>query len=135
MSKVARKCLLAAGINPTRRRIAIADLLFGAGDRHITAEQLYQEATNAGIRITPATVYRTLNQFKQVGLLREIAISSKKRYFDTKITSHQHVYIEDENRLMDVPKNTLKVSGIPSPPEGTTVTSIDVLVHVSANSG
>ena len=111
----------------------MADLLFGDGDRHVTAEELYQESMNAGIRLTPATVYKPLNQFKQAGLLREIAINGKRRYFDTRVAGHQHVYIENENRLIDIPKDTLNVVGIPAPPEGTRVTSIDVLVHVSAN--
>ena len=30
-----------AGLRPTRQRVALAELLFAKGDRHLTAEMLY----------------------------------------------------------------------------------------------
>ena len=35
------------GLRPTRQRMALGWILFGKGDRHITAEMLYEEATRA----------------------------------------------------------------------------------------
>ena len=39
--------LQAAGLRPTRQRMALGWLLFGKGARHLTAEMLYEEATHA----------------------------------------------------------------------------------------
>src|SRR4029077_14657752 len=51
------------GLRPTRQRLALVKLLFEQGDRHITAEQLHEEAQGAGVRISLATVYNSLQQF------------------------------------------------------------------------
>merc|ERR1712146_817256 len=53
-----------AGLRPTRQRVALADLLFAAGDRHVSAEALHEEAQNAGFSVSLATVYNTLHQFR-----------------------------------------------------------------------
>src|SRR5215510_5566802 len=61
------------GLRPTRQRMALGWILFGKGDRHITAEMLYEEATKAKVPVSLATVYNTLHQFTDVGLLRQVA--------------------------------------------------------------
>ena len=65
--------LRAAGLRPTRQRMSLAKLLFEMGDRHVTAEQLHQEAGQGRIRVSLATVYNTLHQFTSAGLVREVA--------------------------------------------------------------
>ncbi len=67
-----------AGMRPTRQRMSLGDLLFGSGDRHITAEQLHVETVQAGIAVSLATIYNTLNQFTEAGLLREVAVEGHK---------------------------------------------------------
>ena len=64
----------AAGLRPTRQRIALAELLFAKGDRHLSAEELHEEALNAGVAVSLATVYNTLHQFTEAGLLRILAL-------------------------------------------------------------
>ena len=90
-----------AGLRPTRQRVSLAVLLFGNGDRHVTAEMLHEEAVRAGGRVSLATVYNTLHQFKRAGLLREIAIGGQRAYFDTNTSNHNHYFVEGEARLMD----------------------------------
>ena len=51
------------GLRPTRQRMALGWLLFGKGDRHLTAEMLYEEATRAKVPVSLATIYNTLHQF------------------------------------------------------------------------
>src|SRR5271163_1783233 len=70
-------------LRPTRQRMALGWLLFAKGDRHLTAEMLYEEANRAKIAVSLATVYNTLHQFTEVGLLRQVAIDGSKAYFDT----------------------------------------------------
>ena len=57
------------GLRPTRQRMALGWILFGKGDRHLTAEMLYEEATRAKVPVSLATIYNTLHQFTEVGLL------------------------------------------------------------------
>ena len=95
-----RTRLRQAGLRPTRQRVALGWLLFAKGDRHITAEMLFEEATGSRVRISLATVYNTLHQFTEAGLLREIAVEGPKTYFDTKTSDHHHFLIEGSNQLV-----------------------------------
>ena len=122
--------LKAAGLRPTRQRLLLGGLLFGAGDRHVTAELLHAEAVSSGERVSLATVYNTLHQFCNAGLLRELAIEGSKAYFDTNTSNHSHFYLEAESRLMDIAGNTVHVAGLPEPPEGMTISHIDVVVRL-----
>src|SRR4051812_14027576 len=65
-------------LRPTRQRMALGWLLFGKGDRHITAEMLYEEASKAKVPVSLATIYNTLHQFTEVGLLRQVAVDGSK---------------------------------------------------------
>ncbi|MDI6836486.1 MAG: transcriptional repressor, partial [Rhizobiaceae bacterium] len=57
-----------SGLRPTRQRIALASLLFAKGDRHLTVEELHEEALAADVPVSLATVYNTLHQFTEAGL-------------------------------------------------------------------
>jgi Fur family iron response transcriptional regulator len=124
--------LRAAGLRPTRQRIALAELLFKNGDRHITAEELHEEAIRAKVPVSLATVYNTLNQLTEAGLLREVAIEGQRTYFDTNTSNHFHYYLESERRLFDIPTSNLTVVGLPEPPEGTRVRRFDVIVRLES---
>ena len=78
--------LQSAGLRPTRQRMALGWLLFGKGARHLTAEMLYEEATLAKVPVSLATVYNTLNQLTDAGLLRQVSVDGTKTYFDTNVT-------------------------------------------------
>jgi len=122
--------LRAAGLRPTRQRLALARLLFERGDRHITADELHAEADRAGVGVSLATVYNTLNQFTQAGLLREVAVEAGRAYFDTNTTDHHHFFFEDGGRLVDIPAEGLSVEGVPAAPKGTEVARVDVIVRL-----
>ena len=119
-----------AGLRPTRQRVALATLLFGSGDRHVTAEILHEEAVKVGERVSLATVYNTLHQFKGAGLLREIAIGGQRAYFDTNVSNHNHYFVEADGRLMDIPSDAVRVDGLPEPPENFRISHIDVVVRL-----
>lgn len=120
-----------AGLRPTRQRLALGMLLFGAGDRHVTAETLHAEAIASGEQVSLATVYNTLHQFTSAGLLRELAIEGGKAYFDTNTSNHNHFFIEDQGELMDIPGAEIRVDGVPEPPEGMVIRHIDVVVRLA----
>lgn len=119
-----------AGLRPTRQRMALAELLFTKGDRHITAEALHEEALARRVPVSLATVYNTLHQFTEAGLLREVAVEGSKTYFDTNTSNHCHFFYEEEGRLIDIPSDSLSVHGLPQPPDGMVISRVDVLVRV-----
>jgi Fur family transcriptional regulator, iron response regulator len=125
-----RKRLREIGLRPTRTRVALANILFGKGDRHVSAEMLFDEASQAKVPVSLATVYNTLHQFTEVGLLRQVAIDSSKSYFDTNNTEHHHYYLEDRHELMDIPPTDVAVGQVPVPPAGYEVVRIDVVVRL-----
>ena len=119
-----------SGLRPTRQRLALGALLFEGSDRHVTAELLHEEAVGEGERVSLATVYNTLHQFRRAGLLREIAIDGAKTYFDTNTSNHNHFFLEDEDRLMDIPGDSISVDGIPQAPAGTEISHVDVVIRL-----
>ena len=126
-----RSKLREAGLRPTRQRVALGWLLFAKGDRHITAEKLYEEATGARVQISLATVYNTLHQFTDVGLLRAIAVDGSKTYFDTNVSNHHHFLMEDGNELVDIPDSHIVVESLPSAPPGMEIARVDVIIRLA----
>jgi Fur family iron response transcriptional regulator len=84
----------------------------------------------SGQRVSLATVYNTLHQFKRAGLLREVAICGQCAYFDTNTSNHNHYFIESDGSLIDIPGTTVRVDGLPPPPENLTISHIDVVVRL-----
>jgi Fur family transcriptional regulator, iron response regulator len=119
-----------AGLRPTRQRIALAELLFAKGDRHLSAEELHEEALVAGVAVSLATVYNTLHQFTDAGLLRILAVEGSKTYFDTNTSDHHHFFIEGENRVMDIETGPVSVHNLPEPPEGMEIANVDIVVRL-----
>lgn len=119
-----------AGLRPTRQRVALGDLLFGSGHRHVTAEVLHEEALGVDIPVSLATVYNTLHQFTEAGLLRAVPVDGSKTYFDTNTSEHHHFFTEPHGDLLDVPGDDMRIVGVPNPPEGMEIVSVDVVVRV-----
>jgi Fur family transcriptional regulator, iron response regulator len=117
-------------LRPTRQRMALGWLLFAKGDRHLTAEMLYEEANRAKIAVSLATVYNTLHQFTDAGLLREVAVNGSKTYFDTNVSDHHHFFIENEHNLVDIPDAKTIVGELPPIPEGYEISRVDVVVRL-----
>jgi Fur family iron response transcriptional regulator len=125
-----RDKLREVGLRPTRQRVSLGWILFGAGDRHVTAEMIFEEARRARIPVSLATVYNTLHQFTAVGLLRPIAADPARTYYDTNPTHHHHFAMDDGDRLIDVPQDKISVTSLPEPPEGYEIARVDVVVHL-----
>ena len=125
-----RDKLRASGLRSTRPRLALAHLLFGAGNRHVTAESLHEEARQVGLGVSQATIYNTLNQFLSAGLLSEVIVDHARSYFDTNVTEHHHFFIENETRLIDIPLNEVVLSTVPDAPEGYDLAGVDVVIRL-----
>jgi Fur family iron response transcriptional regulator len=127
--------LRAVGLRPTRQRLALARLLFDGDNRHLSAEQLHDEALAAAVRVSLATVYNTLHQFTAAGLLREVVVDPERSYFDTNVEDHHHFYFEDSGRLEDIPSDQVGLRKLPTPPEGTRLSRVDIVIRVAGDDG
>lgn len=118
------------GLRPTRQRIALASLLFAKGDRHLTVEELHEEALAARVPVSLATVYNTLHQFTEAGLIRVLTVESTRTYFDTNVSDHHHFFVEGENEVLDIPLNNISIENLPEPPDGMEIAHVDVLIRL-----
>lgn len=125
-----REKLRRAGLRPTRQRVSLGWVLFGKGNRHLSAEMLYEEALRERVPVSLATVYNTLHQFTQAGLLRELSLDGAKTYFDTADDDHHHFVVEGENRVIDIPAAEIALSTLPQPPEGYEIARVDVVLKL-----
>ncbi len=123
-----------ADLRPTRQRVALAKLLYSKGKRHVSAELLHEEAKHENVPVSLATIYNTLHQFKDVGLLQAVVIDSSKTWFDTNVVHHHHFFVEDDNRVFDVPVGDVEFGKLPEPPDGMEISKIDVVVRLRRKS-
>lgn len=117
-------------LRPTRQRVVLARLLFAKGHRHVTASALHDEAMQARIPMSLATVYNTLNHFTDAGLLRRISITATIAFFDTNPSRHHHFFIEGEQELHDIPPDAVNIAQLPEIPEDAEVEGVDVVVRL-----
>ena len=117
-------------LRPTRQRLALCRLLYGCGNRHVTAEVLHNEAQAKNLSVSLATIYNTLHQLTAAGLLRQIIVDGTKAYFDTNTSDHPHFFLQDDGALSDVPGGKVTVTGLPEPPPGTEIERVDVVVRL-----
>jgi Fur family iron response transcriptional regulator len=127
-----RSILKSAHLRPTRQRVELGTLIFRRQHWHLTPDQLHALAAQAGFSISLATVYNTLNQFAQVGLIRRVATQGSDRaYFDTDMSDHQHFCVEDEGRIWDAPKDSVRLDALPEPPDGYRIANVDVVIRLA----
>jgi Fur family iron response transcriptional regulator len=123
--------LRAAGLRPTRQRVAIACLLLDGRHRHVTAESLTAEINASGMRVAGGTVYNTLNQFTDAGFLRRVTVHNEFSLFDTNTAHHHHFYDAADDRLIDIPSDDVVLSRLPQAPADHDITGVDVIIHVT----
>ena len=117
------------GIRPTKQRMVLAKLLFEKGDRHISAEEIFDEIKKEDRKISLATIYNTLKQFRNMGLLKELVIDQNKSIYCTNLDAHYHLLIEDENKIIDIPQKNIDLN-IPEIPACLNLHNIDIVVRV-----
>lgn len=124
-------CALAlAGVRPTAQRRVIWQAISAAAPAHVCAEDLYHDLRHAGAQASLATVYNTLRAFEEAGLLRRVSTASGRIWFDTDTADHQHFYIPDEERIVDIAGPRIRLSDLPEPPQGYKVARVDLLIEL-----
>jgi Fur family iron response transcriptional regulator len=121
-----------AGLRPTRQRVAIAALLLDGRHRHVTADSLTEEITTAGLHVSGGTVYNTLNQFTEAGLLRRVMVHNDYSLFDTNTDHHHHFYEAENDQLVDIPHDDVILAQLPAAPDGHEIKAVDVVIHIQS---
>lgn len=78
------------GLRVTPQRLAIYELLEKHGG-HISAEELYSLAKTEQVEVSLATVYRTLDLFRKLGLVRTLRVGDQQLYEASKEGEHHHL--------------------------------------------
>ncbi len=126
---IALKKIEESGIVPTKQRRVLAKIMFQKGNRHISAENLFDEVKKEDRKISMATIYNTLKQFTNLGLIREVVVDKNKSLYDTNNKPHYHLYIEDEGKIHDIPTDNINLD-LPAIPACLTLHNIDIIVRV-----
>ncbi len=120
-----------AGLRATAQRVLLVSLLCGNGEpRHVTAEQLYEEAAAAHGQVSLATVYNTMRALCKAGMLRQVNADAARIYFDTNTRDHHHIYDESTGQLTDIDAAILKDITLPPLPPGARLEGVDLIVRV-----
>ena len=122
------------GAQPTSQRVALAEILLGR-PQHLSAEELLARARAAGVRVSKATVYNTLNLFVDCGLVREVHVDSSRVYYDPNMSPHHHIFNVDTGELTDIPYESVRLASLPELPPGTETAGVEVVVKVRGRAG
>ena len=125
--------LRSVGLRPTKHRLKMCEILFDRKKTfHFTIEDLRKILKKKlDIKISQATIYNTINAFKNKGYVKEISLNSDKTYFDTNVTNHHHFYNETTNELIDFHDKDVEEIKLRKNLPGKKIKSIEVLVKVS----
>ena len=117
------------GINPTHQRIEIAYALFSRQE-HLSADQIMAVVNDRHSEVSKATVYNTLNLFKQHKLVREVIVDPSKVFYDPNTGPHHHFYNLQSGELIDIDASKVQIQGLPALPTGMVTEGVDVIVRI-----
>ena len=116
-------------LRPTKQRLNLGYILFGRGNRHITAEMLKKESDKEKLMVSPATVYNVLNDFYSAGLLTKVNIDDDKTWYDTNVEHHYHIFYEKNSELVDLKPSEIDIK-IPKKFSKNQIKKIDLVVKI-----
>jgi len=97
-----RKELRKAGLKITLPRLKILEILEGAKERHLSAEDIYKELLGSGEDIGLATVYRVLTQFENAGLVTRHNFEGGHSVFELDDGDHHdHMVCVDSGEVIE----------------------------------
>jgi Fur family iron response transcriptional regulator len=115
------------GILPTAQRLEVAGILL-AKPQHLSAEQIIDRLRINGSGVSKATVYNTLNLFRERGLVNECLVDPERRFYDSTTEPHHHFYNMDTGELTDIPQQNIQISGLPDLPDDFHIDGIEVVI-------
>ena len=117
------------GVRPTRQRLAIANVLFKDGGRHIDAACLHVELATSATKVSLATVYNVLKAFDKAGLVRRVALGGERVLYDTDTSNHHHFFVVSEDRVIDI-KASNADGNSPIIPDGYRISRVETVIHL-----
>ena len=120
------------GITATHQRIEIAYAIFSRGE-HLSADRILALVNDRASETSKATVYNTLNLFLEKKLVREVIVDPSKVFYDPNTEPHYHFYNVDTGELTDIDARDIKVTGLPSLPQGMSAEGVDIIVRVRSS--
>ena len=124
--------LRSSGLRPTKQRIKICKLLFDRKSTfHFTINDLSKILKKEmREKISLATIYNTVNSFKNKGYLKEISVNNDMSYFDTNTSNHHHFLDINTNELIDLKNEDVHNIKIKKKIPGKKINSVEVLVKI-----
>ena len=123
------KILEKHGHKVTSQRVALAEIMF-ARPQHLCADALLELAREAGVRVSKATVYNTLNLFAECGVVREVNVDGSRIYYDSTTHPHHHLFNMDTGELTDLPEESVRLAELPPLPDDTEAVGVEVVVKI-----
>jgi Fur family iron response transcriptional regulator len=59
-----------------------------------------------------------------------VIVDPTRIFYDPNTRPHHHFYNVDTGKLMDIPADSLTLSEMPLPPQGTVAEGVDVIIRV-----
>ena len=111
----------------TGQRQLILDIIQQA-DRHLDADEIYQQACQKQPSISLSTVYRSLQLFQELGLIEEHQFDGTRRYYEnTPQSKHHHLVCLGCGRVFEFKcSSTERLKSRISKAEGFRVTDAEV---------
>lgn len=100
-----------AGIRPSAQRVAIAAYVL-ATDEHPTADQVWNRVKADFPMVSRATVYNTLQTFRECGLVQQLVLAEGSVVFDPKVEPHHHFVDDETGTIHDIPWTALRVGKV-----------------------
>lgn len=121
--------LRGAGIQPTRQRLAIAQVLLQT-PVHMAADDVLVSARTIFPSLSRATVYNTLPLLVEKGLLRALRLDPERTVYDSRTEAHSHIYHEDTGMVEDLPTEMLQWHALPQIASNLELVGMDLIVRV-----
>lgn len=89
------------GLKVTPQRIAVYNMLLGTSE-HPNAETIYKALEPTNPTMSLATVYKTLDFFKQLGLVQELNVREGSSRYDANVKCHPHTVCTECGKVSDL---------------------------------
>jgi Fur family ferric uptake transcriptional regulator len=93
-------------LKQTKQRAGILKVMQEMAEKkyHPTAQEVYEELRKQGVGVWLATVYRNLEKFDELGLVKKIEVPGHSARFDGTVTPHLHIKCVVCGRVDDLPQ-------------------------------
>jgi Fur family transcriptional regulator, peroxide stress response regulator len=116
------------GLQVTYQRLAVYQALYFTKE-HPSAEAIYQQVKKRFPMISLGTVYKTLERFHEVGLIRKVSPLTEVARYDAITVPHVHMVCLECQSVQDLGESVMEVKVPLAEENGFKVTSRQVLLQ------